>query len=385
MRSTNSACRPSAIRRRGCSPPSASVTMNSARSSPTPSTGSAATASACSAIARLTYRRVPSGSTVAAVDGRGGAPAAAVPGPPASARRRGRPRRPCPAAPSTVTSSPLRSSSVASRAPTMHGTPSSRLDDRGVTGDAAAVGDQRAGPPHGRHPVGRRHRRDEDLAGLRACAASSTSCTTRTRPATMPGAAARPLHQRLAGRSGDVERRDRPRLDEEDLVPADRPLHVLRLAVVRLGPGRRGRRAASTSASVRTRGPLRRRRAPRAARTPSGPRRIAIDLWPMRTDSDAGRVLGWRRSSPARPARRRRPRRARTRLDDDAIAVAGAGSTPNMTPERSASTISWITTAMAGSDVMAREARYDTTRSPNSDAQQSTIASSSASSPSTFV
>ena len=39
---------------RGCTPLRASVTMNSARSSPTPSTGSAATSSACSAKARLT-------------------------------------------------------------------------------------------------------------------------------------------------------------------------------------------------------------------------------------------------------------------------------------------------------------------------------------------
>ena len=39
---------------RGCTPLRASVTMNSARRSPTPSTGNAATSSACSANARFT-------------------------------------------------------------------------------------------------------------------------------------------------------------------------------------------------------------------------------------------------------------------------------------------------------------------------------------------
>ena len=53
MLSTNVFSSPRSSSLRGCTPFRASVTMNSARSSPTPSTGMAATSSAWSANARL--------------------------------------------------------------------------------------------------------------------------------------------------------------------------------------------------------------------------------------------------------------------------------------------------------------------------------------------
>jgi hypothetical protein len=49
------------------------------------------------------------------------------------------------------------------------GDPQLAADDRGVAGHAARVGDDAGGAAHGRHPVGRRHRRDEHLAGPRPC------------------------------------------------------------------------------------------------------------------------------------------------------------------------------------------------------------------------
>ena len=62
-------------------------------------------------------------------------------------------------------------------------------------------------------------------------------------------------------------------------------------------------------------------------------------------------------------------------LDHDAAASPLAGSAVNITPERSESTMRCTTTAIAGSSVMPCVARYASTRSPNSDAQQSTTRS----------
>lgn len=45
----------------------------------------------------------------------------------------------------------------------------------------------------------------------------------------------------------------------------------------------------------------------------------------------------------------------------------------NITPDRSEATVCWTTTAIAGSSNSWRTTRYETTRSPNSDAQQSVI------------
>ncbi len=62
-----------------------------------------------------------------------------------------------------------------------------------------------------------------------------------------------------------------------------------------------------------------------------------------------------------------------------------AGSTVNMTPLRSDSTITCTTTAIAGSSSTWCVRRYATTRSPNRDAQHSTTRADSSSSPRTFV
>ena len=81
IRSTNSSPRPCSISSRGCAPSSASITISSARSSPTPSTSSAAARSTCEGSERLT-------SSFVAVAGGAGAPR----------RRSGPPRRRGPAA-----------------------------------------------------------------------------------------------------------------------------------------------------------------------------------------------------------------------------------------------------------------------------------------------
>lgn len=56
-----------------------------------------------------------------------------------------------------------------------------------------------------------------------------------------------------------------------------------------------------------------------------------------------------------------------------------------MTPDISELTISCTTTAIAGSSLTPLDARYEITRSPYTDAQQSLILRSSSASPSTFV
>ncbi len=61
------------------------------------------------------------------------------------------------------------------------------------------------------------------------------------------------------------------------------------------------------------------------------------------------------------------------------------GSQVNITPARSAATISWTTTAMTGSSRIPRLARYATARSPYSDCQHRTTASTTASAPTTLA
>ncbi len=95
---------------------------NSARSRPTPSTGSAAASSARSATARLTYSRVASAAGAVCTAGAAVAAGAAADG--AGARS---PATTCPRAALTVTISPSRNTDVAVRVPTTHGMPSSRL------------------------------------------------------------------------------------------------------------------------------------------------------------------------------------------------------------------------------------------------------------------
>ena len=73
MRSTNSWPRPCSSSRRGCAPSSASITISSARSRPTPSTSSAAARSTCEGSDRFTSSFVP--VTGAAAAAAGAAPA----------------------------------------------------------------------------------------------------------------------------------------------------------------------------------------------------------------------------------------------------------------------------------------------------------------------
>ena len=93
--------------------------MSSARSRPTPSTGSAAARSTCEGSERLTS------SLVAVTGGAGGAAAGAAP-PARGASPAAMPATTVPLAPSTVTGSPSRSTVVAVPEPTTAGMPSSR-------------------------------------------------------------------------------------------------------------------------------------------------------------------------------------------------------------------------------------------------------------------
>ena len=93
----------------------------------------------------------------------------------------------CPRAPSTVTSSPSRRVVVAVRVPDHARDAELAAHDRRVAGHPAAVGDQRGGAPHRRHPVGAGHRRDQDLARLQLRRAARGPCRTRTAPLARAG------------------------------------------------------------------------------------------------------------------------------------------------------------------------------------------------------
>ncbi len=123
IRRTNSARFPDASSCFGCSPPSASSSINSARSRPTPSTSRAATAAACAGSLRLTYSFV---AVIGAAGVAGDGVTSAATGEGRAAGDGAAPARTSPAAPSTVTTIPSPSAVVAFPVPTTHGTPSSR-------------------------------------------------------------------------------------------------------------------------------------------------------------------------------------------------------------------------------------------------------------------
>ena len=60
-------------------------------------------------------------------------------------------------------------------------------DDRGVAGHAAGVGDDRRRAAHQRHPVGRGHVGDEDLAVVQLVGVRQRAEITRTAPLAAPG------------------------------------------------------------------------------------------------------------------------------------------------------------------------------------------------------
>jgi hypothetical protein len=104
-----------------------------------------------------------------------------------------------------------------------------------VAGHAAAVGDQRGGAAHGRHPVRGGHDRHQDLAVLEPVALAWIG-----QPADPAGGPAR-----RRGQTGDelgagglflVQGGDRTGLHQPGPAVGDRPLHVLWAAVVLLHP-----------------------------------------------------------------------------------------------------------------------------------------------------
>ena len=300
--------------RLGCSPPSASVTMNSARSSPTPSTGERPRPRPRSPIAQVDVE-----ARAERLDREAGADAAvAGQRPPARraaelrrvrhprTRRRGRRRR----------SRARRRGGRRSRrcAPTTHGTRSSRLTIAAWQVTPPPLGDERAGTPHRRHPVGSRHRRHQHLArlgGRRVLDGAHDRGHARRR---CPGAARATVHRAAAparperGRAVVIGRdctRNVPSADAPTRCPGAR----------RSGGDVRGRssRASTISSSVSTRRVgLRSSRAVApldAVRCPTDRDRFV----PTSTDSDRPGSWRRRRSGRARPRLRRPPRRARTR------------------------------------------------------------------------
>ncbi len=168
---------------------------------------------------------------------------------------------------------------------------------------------------------------------------------------------------------------------------AYRPLDVLRGPVVRLRPVGRGRpaRASRHRSAPRPCGP------PGRASTRSSPvgarARLETAWCPIRVSTIARDRPSRRRRCRARPDRRRRPRRGRTRrFDHDPRPVAGrrVGREHHARNGRE-STMRCTTTAIAGSAVDVLRGAVRARAAPNSDAQQSTMRVTSASSPETFV
>ena len=112
-------------------------------------------------------------------------------------------------------------------------------DDRGVARDAAAVGHERNGAPQHGNPVGFRHRRDQHLTlpqrfpFRRRVEDANPSTHSSGRGAEPPQKHPAGGTGRFRGGLGD-QRGDRPRLHEERAAAGDRPLDVLRGAIVRL-------------------------------------------------------------------------------------------------------------------------------------------------------
>ena len=162
--------------------------MNSARSRPTPSTGKAATSSARSAIARLTYSFVASGSTLRTV----GDAAVCTTSTFAALGASATPSLTWPLRPSIVTSSPSRSTRVASRAPTMQGIRSSRL----TIAAWQVMPPESVTMPAARRMVGTQS--GEVIGATKtspacSCAPWSGVLSTRTLPLATPGEAPRPV------------------------------------------------------------------------------------------------------------------------------------------------------------------------------------------------
>ena len=187
---------PAAIRDDGCRFRSARVSSSSARSSPTPSTGSAATAAACPASARLTYSPVAMDSGTRDATGPAGRGAPTAEG--ATAGTSGtRPDQTRPVFPSTVTSSPSCRVRVPERVPTTAGTPSSR----------ATIAAWQVTPPESVTSAAAR-RTAGIQSGLVNGATSTSPSTirtpsagewrTRTRPVAVPGDAASPRSRGVA-------------------------------------------------------------------------------------------------------------------------------------------------------------------------------------------
>ena len=187
IRSRNSSRPPRARSSRGCTPPSASVSMNSARSRPTPSTGQGG-----HVLGVLGDRQVD-------VEARGQCDRSTPTRRPVSGRRWcGRHRRGDDAL-EDQTPRPVDRDHLAvakrgrgrARADDARDTELAG-DDRGMARHPAAVGDQRRGTPDRRHPVGTGHRRDEHLAPLQLALPRLGDVRMRTAPVATPGDAASP-------------------------------------------------------------------------------------------------------------------------------------------------------------------------------------------------
>ena len=111
-------------------------------------------------------------------------------------------------------------------------------DDRRVRRHAAGVGHDRRRASHDRHPIGRRHARDQHLARLHRRLFVGGRSSTRTAPMLAPGLAPSPWTTRLRARAEAdcspsacrLQRRDRAALRQIDLAALDRELEILRHA-----------------------------------------------------------------------------------------------------------------------------------------------------------
>ncbi len=177
-------CRRAPAAARGWTPSSASTTISSARSRPTPSTSRFATRSSWEGSERLTQQlgadRPPVPQPVPQPDR-----------PPAGANS----RAPSVTAPlAGIDGDDLAVAQDLGRIGGADHAGDAELagDDRGVAGHPSGVGDDRRRPAHQRHPVGGGHVGDENLALLQLRRRRRSPTTRRTVPHAAPGAAPRP-------------------------------------------------------------------------------------------------------------------------------------------------------------------------------------------------